>query len=185
MGVAEVARLPGRTCRKSGDFRYTRLQTALAARVRPVAAPALVKLGQEGLPLCWRARRRVGDGANRPLGTVDDFKVPVVGHLADADGFPGMLRLGVDAHQPFGGLEALVLDGLTNCADVIAAGSRDRLGPQMNAEIRGFHGVGREALRTVAGAESVHERLILRRLNRREIVPRGVITAHLPDTDRA
>src|SRR5262249_10274027 len=38
-GVAEVARLPGRGCRKSGDFRYTPLQPAL---------------GPHHLSSCWR-----------------------------------------------------------------------------------------------------------------------------------
>ncbi len=41
MGVAEVARLPSSTGRKSGDFRYTQLRTALKILLLVLVKPVL------------------------------------------------------------------------------------------------------------------------------------------------
>lgn len=81
------------------------------------------------------------------------------------------MRLRVDRHCPFRSVEALVVDGLADGIHVVATGRFHRLGPKMNGDVSGFHGVGQDAFGPKAGMEAADEILVFRQVNALEIIP--------------
>src|SRR5919201_7154342 len=110
-----------------------------AIRVEPPPAPVLVEVAQEGVPLRPGAGSGIGLGPDGLFRTPDDVELTALDDLPQADRLPGVQGVGVDVDGAFGRLVALPLEGLADGAHVVSARRRDRLGPEVDAEICRLH----------------------------------------------
>src|SRR6516164_4893558 len=121
-----------------------------------------MQIGQDGVPLGSGARGRIGNRLDGAIGAVYHLKAAGFGDPADADEFADVVRLRIDSHLAFRGIEALVVDGPADGNDVVAAGRRHRLSPEMYTDVSALHRVGEDAFGSKTSAEACDKILVLR-----------------------
>src|SRR5262249_36505812 len=80
----------------------TRWTTTLISRtrVRPLAAPKKMEVGQKSVPFGFGSRRRIWNGVHRILGRVRNCKTAGICDLANANELADVMRLRVDRYLP-------------------------------------------------------------------------------------
>src|SRR5882672_5322329 len=123
-----------------------------------------------------------GLGADETLRAPHFLELAVGEDLADDDRLLQVVVLLVHLHPAARGQEVLARDGLADGVHVGGARLLARLPPDVDPDIGGLHRIVGDALRAAGQAvllavrlERLHERLVLGRVDRLEVVPRGQV----------